>query len=220
VLYLYAVTESIDPPGARGVGGTPVRTVAAGGLAAVISDHPGKRPSAELDDLWAHEEVVEAAMRQGPVLPMRAGSLLESEDEVSDLLSSRGDEFRTALSRVRGGVELGVRLVIADPPPDEPREVEPEGPGTTYLLGRLSQKRQAEGLFERVHSTLRPLASESTEPARAPGSVKVAYLVDETRMPAFRDAVRDLDDELDGAGVLCTGPWPPYSFIGEEAGSR
>jgi Gas vesicle synthesis protein GvpL/GvpF len=29
----------------------------------------------------------------------------------------------------------------------------------------------------------------------------------------FRDRIEELDDRLDELAIICTGPWPPYSFV-------
>src|SRR5204862_7171797 len=119
MLYVYAITDVPQPPGVAGLDGASLRAIGAGGLAAVVSQHEELRRAEEADELWAHERVVEAAMEQGAVLPMRIGSVVEDEAAVASLLRRRGQAFRDALARVRGAVELGVRLVI-DAGDDEP----------------------------------------------------------------------------------------------------
>jgi hypothetical protein len=39
-----------------------------------------------------------------------------------------------------------------------------------------------------------------------------AYLVDRGRVREFVAMVEQLDDRLDDVELVCTGPWPPYSF--------
>jgi len=41
-----------------------------------------------------------------------------------------------------------------------------------------------------------------------------AYLVAENEVGAFADRVRALQAEQPDADLSCTGPWPPYSFMG------
>jgi hypothetical protein len=63
----------------------------------------------------AHERVLEAIMERGPVLPLRFGTELESEDELAAVLAERRDELARGLERVRGRVELGLRVLPAPP---------------------------------------------------------------------------------------------------------
>ena len=158
-----------------------------GALAAVVADHEAPDPTPEA--LRRHETVVEALMDEGPVLPMRFGS---TTDDVASLLAGREAELRAALERVRGAVELGVRARERGPSP-------PASTGTEYLLRRLGG--------ERVHTTLAGLARASVRRPRAPHIG--AYLVEHRDVERFRARVRELGDEL-----VCTGPWPPYSFCG------
>jgi hypothetical protein len=39
-----------------------------------------------------------------------------------------------------------------------------------------------------------------------------AYLVDQERISEFVALVEQLDARLDDVELVCTGPWPPYSF--------
>jgi hypothetical protein len=42
--------------------------------------------------------------------------------------------------------------------------------------------------------------------------LRAAYLVDRDAIGAFTRLVARLDDRHPGLQLLCTGPWPPYSF--------
>jgi hypothetical protein len=57
---------------------------------------------------------------------------------------------------------------------------------------------------------------------RAPGAtrtaINAAYLVARERIDEFVSRVAELDAQAPDAHVLCTGPWPPYSF--SERGAR
>src|SRR5436309_190690 len=106
MLYLYAITERARPSLGTGLRGAPLRTIGEDGLFAIASAHD--LPHAELTeaDLWAYEDVVETVMEDAPVLPMRLGSSLSDEAAVRETLRRRRDEFRRALERVDGAVEL------------------------------------------------------------------------------------------------------------------
>jgi hypothetical protein len=230
MVYVYAICESPQSPGVSGLRGAELRTIGEGSHFAIVSEHEDLRLEAAENDLWAHESVIEEAMKEGAVLPMRFGTALADEAAVREALRERGAEFDRALQRVRGAVELAVRAVIgvenlADEQVDAPINVAgpvtQPGPGTAYMLDQLARKRLAERVSERIDRPLAPLARASTSKLSTDEQPRLnaAYLVDRERVAAFRDRVELLEQELDAASIVCTGPWPPYSFVASEPGA-
>jgi Gas vesicle synthesis protein GvpL/GvpF len=159
-----------------------------------------------------HERVVERIMADRAVLPMRFGSRLPDDDALEEVLAARQQEFLAALDRVRGRVEVSVRAmqplatVATVPAPTTGRE---------YLEAKLRNGRNRDGLHE-------PLASlavaVSRRPAQAPDEVlRASYLVDTANLARFRATVERLQRANEEVAILCTGPWPPYSFVGDTA---
>jgi hypothetical protein len=222
MIYLYAVGEPQDPPGdLRGLDDAPLLTVTGGGVTAFASQHTDLELEANESALWKHEDVVEALMDSATVLPMRFGSTLPTIAAVRAMLVERSGELAAALERVRGAVELGIR-VLGEPADESPRQAStlvaaasgaPPGPGASYLLQRLGRSREINTLVERVHEPLAALARASRR--RELGTSRLvfsgAYLVDRDSVEAFRARVEELDEE-NPASIVCTGPWPPYGF--------
>src|SRR5690606_39177942 len=119
VIHAYCITERTPtaPPERRGLGGARLRAAEAGGLRVVYSRHRTLQfdPSPAL--VLTHERVVEAVMAEAPVLPLRYGTVLADVEQLRTAIGQRSGEFRRALERVRGHVELGVRLVRASGTP-------------------------------------------------------------------------------------------------------
>jgi hypothetical protein len=223
--YLYAITEGVGPaPGASGLRGAPLAGIEEGGLVMVTSPHVDLPSEADEEDLWSHESVVESLFDagEGAILPMRFGTTLPDEAAVRAALRDRAPEWRAALDRVRGAIELGVRAQIdveSSParPPAEPRG-EASGPGTAYLLDRLGQGRAAAEVARSIHAPLSELARESAHVIRnhPRTMLKGAYLVEEGAVQGFEREIKRLEASLPDAAITCTGPWPPYSFSGAE----
>ena len=219
VLYVYAITDSLAAPSATGLHGAPLRRIKSGGLAAVISEHPiALEPDEDL--LWAHEQVVEDLMSSATILPLRFGSSVERAEDLIAMLSERREEFVDALERVRGAVELSVRVQLPASPSRDPQRasLRPRS-GTAYLLERAEQERRGREAVDLVHRPLLRLARRCTSPvsARDPGKFKAAYLVDKGVTERFGERVGELNAGLDEVKVSCTGPWPPYSFVAERS---
>jgi Gas vesicle synthesis protein GvpL/GvpF len=218
MLYAYAITPIANPPGAGGLDGASLRTIGEDGLMAIVSQHEELPVTVRPEALWAHETVVEAAMEQGPVLPMRAGSSFASEAELRDAVRDRTEQFQAALARVEGHVELGVRALLDVEASVDAAGTRPgRGPGTAYLLDRLERARSVERLAATIHEPLAVLAREATWRlgATEPCRLVAAYLIHRSRVEHFRARVAELE-EGQAATIVCTGPWPPYSFVAGE----
>jgi Gas vesicle synthesis protein GvpL/GvpF len=218
VLYVYAITDSAQPPGHAGLQGVSPRVIGGRPPFAVVSDHEDVSPEPSEADLWAHERIVEDLMEHSTVLPMRFGSNVADEAQLEAVLDERRREFEAALERVRGAVELGVRARLPAIDMDATVSGHEGGPGRAYLLERAERQRNAADAVARIHEPLASLARRSVQTAGTldPGVFKGAYLVDRSRVEAFRARVGKLASEVDGARVVCTGPWPPYSFSSGE----
>jgi Gas vesicle synthesis protein GvpL/GvpF len=215
VLYLYAITDAVERPDVSGLHGAPVFAVRDGELTAIASDHDQLRLRPDEDELWAHEAVVEAVMERAAVLPMRIGSVVESSDALVSLLRERSSDFGQALDHVRGAVELAVRVTVDSEVPQSRTDVEIDpGPGTEYMLARLGRKVRTDEVGARVHASLCELARDHTPMSSSHErmSIRAAYLVDRDRVDAFTSRAEGLQDQIDGVTIVCTGPWPPYSF--------
>jgi len=218
MLYLYAITDPRSRlPAIAGLRGAEVRPVPIGGLSAAVSEHESIEVATDEDDLWAHEQVVEGLMADGPVLPMRLGSVLPDEASVLAAVGAREAELVETLARIEGAVELGVRAAI-DPAAMEPEESDDArqelGPGAEYMHARLTRERRADEVAETIHRPLAELARESAR-RRHFGEDLVfngAYLVDVGAVDRFRAEVEELDAAIGAASIVCTGPWPAYTF--------
>ena len=219
MIYLYAITDrpcaSLD--GLRGHEDAPVRLLAHDAIAAVYSSHDWLVLEPSEDALWRHEAVVEALTGEGAVLPLRFGAVVADEAALADELARRSAEFERSLERVRGRVELGLRVLWPEPPAAagvREARLAGDGAGRAYLLRRLEQERRNAELADRVHEPLARLAVASERRMRAAPRplLSAAYLVERASVPRFQERVAQLRSEHAELTVACTGPWPPYSF--------
>ena len=208
MIWVYAICDrpELPLPRVRGLGRAPLSAITEGPLVAVISRHVEDPDEPARDALWTHEQVVEALMAERAVLPIRFGTRPADVEAVRNALFSRRDVLLAELDKVRGRVELGVRVMQLDAALHEAAS------GEEYVLTRLAGSRTADAL----HEPLAALAVEARRwPERAPDELlRAAYLVDELRVGRFREAVEELQGDHHEALLLCTGPWPVYSFVG------
>jgi Gas vesicle synthesis protein GvpL/GvpF len=231
VIWVYAICERPDvPPPVRAVGltGAPLEGIREGELLAVLSRHADLGQTSSLDALWAHERVVERLMAERAVLPMRFGSKLAGEAALRRAIATHHDELIGALDRVRGMVELAVRAMREGGPADTdvsgaagPSAAERHPSGRDYLRAKLELRDREEAAGAALHGPLAALAvTAKRRSGLAPGELlHAAYLVERPAVAEFRAAAQRLEREHQDVAVLCTGPWPPYSFVEVDVGS-
>jgi Gas vesicle synthesis protein GvpL/GvpF len=190
----------------------------------------------------AHHAVVEAVAERGPVVPMRLATLFASDAGVTGTLRERSDDFRGALSLISARSEWGVKAYAvkpADPAgesgrPEAGREGAATGPGAAYLQRRRAQltaskdaRREALASARTVYAELGRFAvSSRLYPPQAPDLagqptpmvLNAAYLVADERAGEFGTAVADLTARHRFVRLALTGPWPAYSFAGQDDG--
>lgn len=227
--YLYAITDQPQAPlpATPGLAGGPLLTVTHQAIAAVISPIPAAHVPPTATNLWHHETVVETLMHDRAVLPVRFGTVLADEAAVHAALAAHSADFVANLQRVRGRVELALRVLWDEgehPPSDELRQPSVTLPtsGRSYMLARLEEehrlrahRQDAEALVSAIDGVLAPLAVESTQRVLITPRLLLtaAYLVERDRVPAFRQEVEAIGAASPGLRFLCTGPWPAYSFV-------
>ena len=214
-MYLYGVCEeAAAAPAGEGIDARPLRMVTCAGLGAIVSDGHERPPEPSERELWEYERVVEELMSLRNVLPARFGSVVESDTDIRALLSGRNEELRISLRWVADAVELAVRATwSAETSVDETRS--DDDTGTRYLARRVELRQRCSALCERIDRRLGELARDSTlrvgPSERSP--MIGAYLVARDRVAEFRARIDELDHEIEEVAILCTGPWPPYSFV-------
>lgn len=207
MIELYAITDHPGPPLPDLA---PLELVPVDGLAAVCA--PATDADVSPDALWRHEELVEALMADRDLLPVRYGTRLEDEGAVARAVLERRDELAAALDRVRGAVELSVRVVAAEVAPAGPQPADARS-GAEYLRLRARADASRERAARALHEPLAELARTGTEARpRPPELFRAAYLVERSGVEAFAAEVAALQEANPGLSILCTGPWPPYSF--------
>ncbi|MEH1125311.1 GvpL/GvpF family gas vesicle protein [Micromonospora sp. CPCC 206061] len=244
-VWLYAVTaDGLDPHDLAdepGIGGAPIRTLAAAGLTCVTSpvdlrefgEDALRRKLNDPVQLEAiarsHHNVVAATARAVPAVPARLATVYHDAGRVAALLAQRRADFTAVLARVTGRTEWGVRAYAtaqaAAPPP---AAAENTGSGTAYLLNRRAELRAADSARRAsahsatvVHTALSRLAAAAR--SHPPQSTQLtgeadtmvlngAYLVDDDKADQFAATVADLAAQHLTLRLHRTGPWPAYSF--------
>ncbi|MCA1817359.1 MAG: GvpL/GvpF family gas vesicle protein [Acidobacteria bacterium] len=237
--YVYCIIEADAPRsfGPMGIGGRgdEVYTIHHNGLAAVVSNTPLVVYDPTRENVFAHEQVNEAVMREFTVLPMAFGALFRTEEDIIELIRGTYDALRDVLAKMEGKVEFGLKVnwdrdqVIADleRENDEIRHLKEQitsrASGSTYFarmqLGRLIETAlsdQADAYIREVYSALRDtaVASRANKPIGDRMIMNAAFLIERDREPEFDAKVKEVAAKYDTKlSFKYTGPWPPYNFV-------
>jgi hypothetical protein len=236
--YVYGVVRAKgrSKRAGKGIGGEPLRVIAADGLGALTSDVPGEELEAGREELLTHSRVLEQALEAGVVLPMRFGVVMPDEDTVrAELLDAHRDELEAQLEEMSGKVEMNVKAIYDEG--EVLREVLAENPDIARMREKLQGSSEEATYYERIDlgerivaalgdkraadeeaivEGLSPhaLAVEVGQPMHERMAVNASFLVHE-------DALANFDAELDRIAAShgerlrfkATGPLPPHSFV-------
>lgn len=211
--------------------------------AAVFDEEPLNALASDLERLTPyavrHEEAVRALL-DSAVIPMNFGAVYRSPEGVAAALQKRAGEFRALLTQFQGRQEWGVKifldnarlLQVAEEEDPTLRALDAEAAsaseGRAYLIARRRNRALANSAVHRAALSIGTILDRLTalsvevaqdQPAAQPGpehlAGKVAFLVEEANLTAFRDAVIDLEQQYAPRGLRLevSGPWAPYSFV-------
>ena len=192
-----------------------------------------------------HHYVIDAAVRLFPLLPVRLATVYSGDDALRSALAEHNAQLLDALHRVGGRVEWGVKAYAA-PQPEGAREgrapeaKDPDagdagpgsGAGLAYLkrrkaalsAGRESKAAAASGA-QAVHADLTAKATDTRlhppqtaalSGVRQPMLLNAAYLLEASEGVTFTAAVAGAATAHPELRIELTGPWPPYSFVGDD----
>ena len=215
--------RGVLPPG---VEGAPVFLVAEGGLAAACSVAPDGCAAPTVPRATAFAWAVAALHKVATVVPFRYGNLLETREQVLELLRVHREEFLQSLEEVQGCDEMGLRILLENRPHlacAQPAYAAPGGTGREFLEGRRAHyaaEECDEALAARAAAEARGALDGLAVKCREDRSIaadgrllSLFFLVRRENVERFREAFRQLQQETP-AKMLLTGPWPPYNFVG------
>jgi hypothetical protein len=223
-LYLYGVTrprEIVERLAEQGI-----FLVSADGRAAIVSDVEDGPVEATRRNLLAHADVVEQLHADGVVLPARFGHVLESRDELLELLAV--PEIEQLLERHERTCELTLKGTYEESVFAEvgaglqslrlAYRAEPSVEAGIALGEAVGEELAERGARDQslVLDVLAPLAVDVvvTQPAGELAAFDLALLVGRDRVKDVEAAVEELSADLSPPlHFKLVGPLPPYSFV-------
>lgn len=213
-------------PVETGMGGEAISFLSEEGLVAAISMAPKGYATPDLPDLMVYAKVIEILGQTRTILPFRYGCLLESQEQVLELLRRRHKLFQSALREVEGCVEMSIRLLLPNEvcnPVEVPKQaVAALSGGAAYLKSRKAYYAEKDQSKEMATSKVQELQSAfsglfvksqvENNSLEQGNLVSMYFLVPRGNMERFRETFRVVQERGNNK-VLLTGPWPPYNFF-------
>ena len=160
-----------------------------------------------------HSIVVELARRADALLPVRFGSVMDTED-LRTRISDAADPLRRALEHVRGRAQMTVRIFGVPLP--VMAEARPPATGTEYLRQRRDRARatppEAACVVRHVASFV---IDERIEAGDGPLRATIFHLIALGDVDRYRAAAEASRTEATPLQVTITGPWPAFAFAPE-----
>ncbi|MEI6633068.1 MAG: GvpL/GvpF family gas vesicle protein [Chlamydiota bacterium] len=237
--YIYCIIAAGKPDafGPIGIGGRgdEVRSFGVNDVAAVVSNSPVKEYRVSRENTIAHEKAIEEVMKHHTVLPVRFGTIAESEDKMRKILEKEHDRFAQILRQMDGKKELGLKAVfkeefiypsilekyehirrkkekIANLPADKTHYQRME-------IGRMVEEalgKEREEYREKMLEFLAPVALDTKINATYGERMvmNAAFLVEERREEEFDRAVEGLVEKYgETIKFKYVGTLPPFNFV-------
>jgi hypothetical protein len=214
-----------------------VWVVEGGDLGAIVGHQPAKDAKATRDQALAHARVLEAAIVDAPVVPMRFGIVVPGGDEQvgSDLLEARHDELARLLKKFEDRLQMTLKVTyeedavlreIVENEPDaaQLREQARKGSETQTREARvrlgelisnaLEQRRERDK--NDIFGQLKPVSVAAVDEAIETEFMvlNAPFLIQRDRTEEFEEAVDQLSQERhDRMKFTLLGPMPAFNFL-------
>ncbi|MBV9669409.1 MAG: GvpL/GvpF family gas vesicle protein [Acidobacteriales bacterium] len=235
VVYFYGISEGgADArkarPGIDGAGH--VSGLEVGGLTAWYSEvdagEYGESLRTRIEDLdWLaqasvrHQQTVESISKQTAMIPAQFGVVFRSAGSLAEHVRERAEQSRDILHKISGAEEWGVKVFRKR----GERQAVAAVSGRDYLQQKAAlRKSEAKGVSPEVQALAEELAKVSADTASI-GKIsgaqpdlewQASFLVRKKDKAAWDAVLRRYSKALaDSKSIECTGPWPPYSFVGK-----
>ena len=237
--YVYCILEGEKKPDIGNIGlfDSSVYTIGHKDLNAIVSAIPFKETQASVDNITAHQRVVEASRKIGTTLPVRFGVIIKTEDGVKNLLVKSYKDFRSKITKFKDKDEFGVKVILdknnvekiknSMHDSDEIKKIKKEmssvGDGTAYFLKMKMDEaiknetlKKMDAMIGEIHNHLASSADDSrllkTDIPQV--ILNASYLIKKKDHDSFNLKLKKLQEKYRKNGLMFhqSGPWAPYSF--------
>lgn len=207
--YVYALADA-GLPRRFACGRRTLRSIDIRGVSVVAETVREPRATTEQALREQHAIVARLARRVQALLPVRFGAVF-TPAELDARVKSEHDVLRDALDRVRGHVQMTVRLQSDTAGSLQPARV---SSGTAYLAARSGRDRALRRHAGRIRRAVSGLvADQRLDPGKSGLQGTVYHLIRSTDVERYRAALDAVAPSLAPVRLMVTGPWPVFAFV-------
>jgi len=168
-----------------------------------------------------HQRVVAQIAEGVTLIPARFGTVFTGEKSLRKHLHEGAAEFKQTLARIQGTEEWGVKVFARV---QSSTQVEAAS-GRDYLrakaaLMKPARARELDPELKEFARALQAVAAESAPTGKVSSGQpdlewQAAFLLRKRDRSAWDNVLRTYAERWgERREIQCTGPWPPYSFVG------
>jgi Gas vesicle synthesis protein GvpL/GvpF len=211
-MLLYAVVPAdAECPARVGVCGGEVETLRNCGVA-LVAEECDRPPESSRPAALSYYEIVDRLSRSVPTLPVRFPTAVGDRGDVFRELAQRAPQWRRQLDELDGLAEMVLR---ASWPGHAVAPIAEQPSGSAYLKHRSAMLHIAEQTTDQLERTARGVCRDVRSLPAIDG-VRLACLVPRAAESELRRVVDDWQQAEVGREATLAGPWPPFSFVGEQ----
>src|SRR5919197_4428748 len=216
-------------------------------ISAVVSKLSLHQLESNIDDVVTHQKVVETTKQKTgtTILPVRFGTVVRNQEEVTNLLSKSYREYKSKLIKLDGKDEFGIKVLKTKTFEDKVKDlVEAESqqiksikdnisslshdkPGSEYMLNLTLKDTVKNAIYKKMEELTLKIHQEFVEISEDAAllstdnleqlALNAAYLVNKDNLETFKSRLKKVEDEYGSMGLIfhMSGPWAPYSFLAE-----
>lgn len=237
--YLYCVREGSKNHRFSDVGlfGKQAYTIAYKDISAVVSNIPFKEMQPDVENLTAHQRVIEESRSLCTTLPVRFGIIFKTDDGVKKMLVKSYTDFKSKVTKLKDKDEFGLKIIIdksdlkkislvqhGSPEIEKiKKEISSAGEGTAYFLKMKMDEAIRNHTYKKIDQISGQIHSELTKASEDGCLLKsdfdqivlnASYLIGRDQTSKFHQKLDSFKKKYESAGFIfhLSGPWAPYSF--------
>ncbi|SMH71454.1 GvpL/GvpF family gas vesicle protein [Candidatus Nitrosotalea okcheonensis] len=206
-------------------------------ISAVVSNIPFKEMQPDVENLTAHQRVIEESRSLGTTLPVRFGIMFKTDDGVKKMLVKSYADLKSKIVKLRDKDEFGVKIIMDKSDLKKisliqhdnqdiekiKKEILLAGEGTSYFLKMKLDEAIKNQTYKKIDQISGQIHNEITKASEDKCLLKsdfdeiilnASYLVDRDQSTKFHQKIDNLKKKYESAGFIfhLSGPWAPYSF--------